>query len=377
MKLKHGLHLAYCTNVHRGETWAETFAYLNDSTLAVKKAISPNAPYAIGLRLSDVASKELMQGDTLPQFKKWLEKNDCYVFTINGFPFGRFHGTRVKENVYRPDWSTPERLDYTNRLFSILAEILPEGMEGSVSTLPGSFKEFITDESQLKQIRDNIIRCAEFIQNLQRQTGKRFHLGLEPEPLGLFETTPETLEFFSRLPKSILDVIGVNYDSCHLAVEFENPREAIGRLNAAGIKISKIHLSSALKVLPTPECRLALAKFIEPVYLHQVVENGVKRYKDLDLALAAAETHPPQNEWRIHFHIPIHSPRYSFFDNTIDHVEGILDLLAANPGLCQHLEMETYTWEVLPPELKKASVVEQIEQEYRWALDQLFARGLN
>jgi hypothetical protein len=34
MKLEAGIHLAYCTNVHRGETWAETFATLERHTLA-------------------------------------------------------------------------------------------------------------------------------------------------------------------------------------------------------------------------------------------------------------------------------------------------------------------------------------------------------
>lgn len=376
MKLKHCLHLAYCTNVHRGETWAETFSYLQNCTLQVRKAVAPRQPYAIGLRLSDTASTELLAGDELAKFKDWLHQNDCYVFTINGFPFGKFHGTRVKENVYRPDWSTQERLDYTNRLFTILAELVPVGIEGSVSTLPGSFKEFIHGPEQLQAIYKNIEQCASFIQDLQQKKGQRFHLGLEPEPLGLFETTPETVEFFSKLKPDILEVIGVNYDTCHLAVEFEEPRAAINRLVAAGIKISKIHLSSALKVVPTENCRRALAAFQEPVYLHQVVENGTKRYKDLDLALADAQRQNPTGEWRIHFHIPIHSPPTAMFDNTIDHVKGVLDLLKKNPNLCKHLEMETYTWEVLPPELKKASVVEQLEQEYRWTLNELAARDL-
>ena len=127
MKLTHGIHLAYCTNVHRGRTWAETLSSLEHHTLAVRRAVCPDRPYAIGLRLSDAASRELAQPGTLREFRNWLARHRCYVFTINGFPYGDFHGTRVKEQVAQPDWSLPERLAYTNRLFDLLAELLPEG----------------------------------------------------------------------------------------------------------------------------------------------------------------------------------------------------------------------------------------------------------
>src|SRR5579863_1353227 len=155
MKLNHGLHLAYCTNIHRGEDWRETYDSLKTYTLEVRRRVCPDRPYAIGLRLSNRAAEELSEADTMREFKKWLEENQCYVFTINGFPFGRFHGSRVKEQVYLPDWTSPERLAYTNRLFDLLAQLVPADVEGSVSTLPGSFKEFITSPDQEKTIRDN------------------------------------------------------------------------------------------------------------------------------------------------------------------------------------------------------------------------------
>ncbi len=149
MRLNHGLHLAYCTNIHRGEDWPQTFESLKTHTMAVRVRVCPDKPYAIGLRLSDQAARELIEPATLAAFKAWLDETHCYVFTINGFPYGNFHGSRVKANVYRPDWQTRERLDYTNLLFDIIAELIPDGVEGSVSTLPGSFKEFITDDAQL------------------------------------------------------------------------------------------------------------------------------------------------------------------------------------------------------------------------------------
>jgi hypothetical protein len=389
MQLNHGLHLAYCTNVHRGENWEQTFASLNQHTLAVRDAVAPGRPYAIGLRLGDQASRELIEHARLDAFRRWLDEHQCYVFTINGFPYGKFHGSRVKEQVYRPDWTSPDRLAYTNRLFDILAELLPPGLEGSVSTLPGSFKEFITDPSQIEAIQRNLSSCAEHIDNLSQKRGQPFHLGLEPEPLGLFETTPETVAFFRQMTASrpaekdrLLRTIGVNYDTCHLAIEFEEPSDAIGRLRAAGLKISKIHLSSALKLAPTREGRDFLRGFADDVYLHQVVVRDagpeLVRYRDLDVALAqAGRVEPaPSAEWRVHFHVPIHAAPVRLADNTVDHLRGVMDLLATNPSLCSHLEMETYTWEVMPPELKKPNVADQIAAEYDWCLRELRARRL-
>src|SRR6187402_2628487 len=130
MILNHGLHLAYCTNVHPGEDWAQTFCSLTEHTLKVKERVQPRGRYAIGLRLSDRAASELSEPATLQAFRRWLEEHDCYVFTINGFPFGAFHGTRVKENVYRPDWTDIRRLEYTNRLFDLLVELLPPDVAG-------------------------------------------------------------------------------------------------------------------------------------------------------------------------------------------------------------------------------------------------------
>ncbi len=388
MRLNHGLHLAYCTNIHRGEDWPKTFASLKTDVMAVRERVCPDKPYAIGLRLSDQASRELLAPGELDRFKAWLDERNCYVFTINGFPYGQFHNTRVKEQVYTPDWRTPERLDYTLRLFDILAELVPEGVEGSVSTLPGSFKEFIKDDSELEPIYDNLWKCAEYVDRLSNRSRRHLHLGLEPEPLGLFENTEETCHFFEAANKRqpgderFNSVIGVNYDTCHLAVEYEEATNAMALLLAANIFISKLHLSSALKVKPTPETLAALESFGDDVYLHQVIarrnDGSLIRAKDLDIALAEGSDFraPGIEEWRVHFHIPLHSPATDLFDNTSDHITDVMDLLRDAPELCSHLEMETYTWEVMPGEMKNRSVVDQLVGEYEWTLAELGKRGL-
>jgi len=125
-----------------------------------------------------------------------------------------------------------------------------------------------------------------------------------------------------------------------------------------------------------------LKKFSDDVYLHQVVERDEAGnrtiFRDLPDALAHHSSLATHNstEWRIHFHVPLHAPAAPPFANTNDHLLGVLDILEQYPDICSHLEMETYTWEVLPPELKSQNVVDQLAAEYGWTLAELAKRGL-
>ncbi len=386
MRLKHDIELAYCTNIHRGETWSETFDGLSRYTDRVRQKVAPDEPYAIGLRLSAKAAAEL-SGDVSKRedFRRWMDDRNAYVFTINGFPYGTFHGSRVKEQVYAPDWTTRERLEYTTLLFDLVCELAPEGRSVSVSTLPGSFKEFVkpdTEADQWNAICRNIRACSEHIEKLRDTTGRDVHLGLEPEPLGLFETSSETVGFFDRLvdgqsedvASNLLRNIGVNYDTCHLAVEFEEAEDAVGRLRDAGIRLSKIHLSSALKLKPDDETVSRLSEFQDEVYLHQVVvregSEVTRRFRDLPDAIDWFEKskHGAGDEWRVHFHVPLHAQPEALFEDTRDHISEVLKLMTENPDLCKHFEMETYTWEVLPAAIRSRDVVEQLVAEYEWCI---------
>ena len=389
MRLSHGIHLAYCTNIHRGGDWPETFRSLSEYTLRVRDRVSNGKPYAIGLRLGDTASRQLTQADALEKFRAWLDENNCYVFTINGFPYGDFHGKRVKEQVYKPDWTTPERVEYTKRLFDILAAIAPADAGGSVSTVPCSFKEFITTGEQVEAMRRNVWDVVEHIDALSEKTGKDLHLGLEPEPLCYLETTGEMIRFYRQLRDDrpgddrLSRRLGINYDACHLAVEFEEAAAALGSLVGEGIRISKLHFSSALKVRPSAGTLDGLAKFAEDIYFHQVVAKGadgaLTRHRDLPDALAAAERGETidDTEWRIHFHVPLHYPPTALFDTTADQLQRVIETIAANPAICSHIEMETYTWEVLPSELKQRDVVDQLAGEYDWTFAKLAEQGIH
>ena len=378
-------HLCYCTNIHPAESWEATFAALKKHTLKVRDKVlvstrNHEASYPIGLRLSALAAQELLQDENLADFKYWLYSESLYVYTINGFPYREFHNTRVKENVYKPDWTTEERLTYTTDLISIIAELAPNSTGGSVSSLPGSFKEFGADEVKMFA---NLYATARLLETLSELHEKDLHLGLEPEPLGHFENTEETLAFFEQfinwatsrdIPVDVIyKRIGINYDTCHFALQYEDASTALKSLTDAGLRISKVHLSNALEVDLTDTDNLQLIKrFDEPTYLHQVMtqdaEGKVSKFKDVENALANDVDHSAALKARIHFHIPLHAAPEAPFSSTIQHTIETLQYLTENPDTCSHLEMETYTWGVLPDELQ-APIEDQLTAEHLWVLE--------
>ena len=402
MKLKTAgdFHLTYCTNIHPGEEWQQVLANLKQYVPPLKLRLSPDEPFGIGLRLADIASRQLLTKDNLVRFQSWLDREDLYVFTINGFPYGEFHERVVKDKVYAPDWSQTERLDYTLRLLEILAYLLPSGMDGGISTLPLSYKPWWQADSlaQKNLLEKSSLHLAMVTANaiaIRQKTGKVLHLDLEPEPDGLLENTTEVIEFFEEwlLPvggayltkhlgisqtaaeSQLREHIRLCYDTCHFAVEYEKPATVLTRLSAAGIKIGKIQLSAAIRV-KLPSDRHARAKiaerllpFAESTYLHQVIERHqdgrLSHYSDLISALPHLEQSSAA-EWRTHFHVPIFIDDYSFLQSTQDDLLAVLNLLSDNP-ICQHLEIETYTWEVLPPAIK-TDLLTSIQQEYNWVL---------
>lgn len=379
-------HLSYCTNIHPAETWAETFTVLRTHVLAVRDLLRSDArlrenePFAIGLRLSAIAARELLEGDHLAAFKAWLDDENTYVFTINGFPYGSFHGTRVKEKVFQPDWTEDARVNYTKDLFRILTAIARPGTGASVSTLPGSHKTFHADEATML---DNLSQLALWLDELSRESDHDFHLGLEPEPLGHFENTAETLAFFDRLHATASDSdairrrIGVNYDACHFALEYDPAEVSLNALTDAGIRISKIHLSSALALDPRDASALeAIRAFDEPVYFHQVLlrsaDSAITRFADLPLFFSALQdgTQVAGNfqEMRVHFHIPLDAEPAAPLRSTRDQTAAVLAWKRDHPQACLHYEIETYTWGVLPDGLQRP-VEQQIAGEYRWVME--------
>jgi len=380
-------HLTYCTNIHAGETWPEVLDGLRTHLPAIKARVAPDRPMGVGLRLSAAASEALDRPGALEDFAAFLRDGGYYVFTLNGFPYGTFHGKRVKEEVYLPDWGAAERLTYTNRLCDQLAVLLPDGMQGSVSTVPGTFKTWA--EGRVEAIAENLIAHAAHLVALRERTGRTVTLALEPEPCCFLETIAETVTFFEerlftdaaaaalavRTGQSRGDAadalrrhLGLCYDVCHAAVEFEDPRASIAALRRAGIGIFKLQLSAALRIERVDAAAAAqLAPFVEPVYLHQVVQSQggrLTRFLDLPDALAALGS-GTGSEWRVHFHVPIFLDRLKDFSTTQAFLREILAMHREQP-ISGHLEVETYTWDVLPDRYRGVPVGEAIARELNW-----------
>lgn len=393
MQLKNTFHLSYCSNIHPGENWEVTFNSLKENLLKIKSELVGNEKFGIGLRLSNKASEELNVGNNLEQFKRWLDQNNCYVFTMNGFPYGNFHGERVKDNVHAPDWTTEERLVYTERLFKQLAFLMPEGIDAGISTSPISYKywhESLTDV--FVKGAQNMVTIALLLYKIEEETGKYLHLDIEPEPDGLLENTAEVILLFQDylvpIGKKAFAEIGVEtskaeallkryitvcYDVCHFSLAFEEPTFTFQEFEKHSIKVGKIQISAALKIKSKGDNDAvwnALAKFNEPTYLHQVTElkNGkVNTYADLPVIL---ESKKPFEEMRAHFHVPIFLESFGLLNSTQDHIIKTFEYIKANSNLTNHLEVETYTWDVLPEDLK-APLVNSVVRELNWVKDNL------
>jgi len=344
----------------------------------VRAGLGGVEPLAIGLRLSAAAGEALAQPAALAEFQQYLAANQHYVFTINGFPYGAFHGQRVKEQVYQPDWRDPRRVTYSNQLATILAALLPEDMPfGSVSTVPGAFKAHLSGPADVEAIARGIREHARYLKDLRDRTGRVIRLALEPEPACLLETVAETCEFFDRYldDADVRAHVGVCVDTCHMAVEFEDPADGIRRLVGAGITIAKVQISSALDVSGADAIE-ALRAFAEDTYLHQVVTRSggdVTRFSDLPDALSHAGAPAGalvDDEWRVHFHVPLFLARLGTLSTTQPFVQAFLRALRETP-VCDQLEVETYTWDVLPAEHRNVDVATAIARELAWVQAQL------
>jgi hypothetical protein len=396
------LDLTYCTNIHSGESWSEVRANVENYALALKDLLSPQGPFGIGLRLSAAAAEELLHADRLDEFKTFLDSHGLYVAVLNGFPFGSFNSGIVKSQVFAPDWLQPARVAYTLNLIGILQQLLPQNIDGGISTMPLSYKPWMnragSESNNWQQIVGNLVQVVEALVRVRRETGKTIHIDIEPEPDGLVERSDELIGFFegplTRIgvpllantlgisePESrrhILNHLRVCFDTCHLSVEFEDPIHSLKILGEHGIGVGRIQISSALHVSfgKAPEVRerilSQLRSFAESVYLHQVIERSaggsLRNYSDLTNALASPQRSTAE-EWRIHYHVPLFIDKYGLLSSNQQANREVLSAVM-NSGITSHLEIETYTWDVLPAPLK-LDILSSIAREYQWVLSEV------
>ncbi len=397
MDLQNGLgHLSYSTLVHAGDTWAEMNASLREFVPQVKKRVSPNAPFAVSLRISAASAKTLTESPAeLESLAAFLKQEDLYVYTVNAFPYGPFKGDIVMERVYEPDWTTDDRVDYTNSVADILAAISPKHVNPSIQTAPLAFKPNVSGATYVDAFTRNVFRVIKHLRELEERTGRRVKLAIEPEPACYLETTDETVAFFKERIYSLRGVaefaavagiplseaegairryLGVVFDIGHQSVGFENITESLTKLVEAGIPIFKLQEAASLWVEDLAGDKIeALRRFTDTIYLSQtsLKQNGViTKFLNLGEALDAYEANPVKSEMRTHFHVPVFLEELGPFRTTRFGVQEALKMHRETP-LSDHLEIETYTWDVLPAEFKTGDIVDYVTRELEFVRSEL------
>ena len=397
MDLGHGLGLlTYSTLVHPGDTWPEMWDSLTTYVPQVKQRVSPNDPFGVSLRIS-AASAETLTGDAAERerLKAFLADNDMYLYTVNAFPYGPFKNTIVKEQVYEPDWRSDERAVYTMQVADILAEVAAPGIEPTIQSPPLGFKPRVTGPDVVDAFTRQVIRVVAHLVKLHERTGRNVRLALEPEPACFLETTDEAIDYFTNhlyaadaeaslarqtglsaaeAAAALRNHLGMVYDICHQAVEYEDIGISLRRLADAGIPVFKLQEAAAVRVPEVTQATVdALRRFADTVYLTQTVErrNGeLTHYLNLEDAFEAWERDPGPREWRTHFHVPVFLDDLGDFRTTRFAIEDALEF-HRNNKLSPHLEIETYTWDVLPEHLKTGDIVDYVTLEIEWVREQL------
>jgi hypothetical protein len=390
-------HLTYSTLVHPGDTWAEMSDSVQTFVPAVKERVSPKEAFGVSLRLSGASAETLSNdADERERLRDFLGRNDLYVYTVNAFPHGPFKGRVVMEDVYEPDWSTQERVQYTCNVADILAEIAPPHISPSIQTAPLAYRPKVKTDDDVAELTRNLLQVVGHLAALEQRTGRRVKLALEPEPFCFLETTAETIEYFQRHVYSsaatdhlvrtlglaasevhsvVRRYLGVVFDICHQSVEFEDIGQSLADLRTAGIPVFKLQAASALWVPNvTPEIVEELLPFTDTIYLSQTTEkrNGeLIRHLTLADAIAAwRASRAEPREWRTHIHVPVFLDHIGGFRTTRDGISAALAAHARSP-ISDHLEIETYTWDVLPPALKTGDITEYVAREIEWVRGEL------
>ncbi len=371
MKTAYG-HLSYCSNIHPGEIWEEHFANLQVTVPKVKKDVCPNERMGLGLRIANLASIDLTEDtNKLAVLKAWLAQEKLYIFTLNGFPYGGFHNTIVKDQVHAPDWTSQDRVNYTRRLIDILSQILPDDLsEGGISTSPLSYKYWWDNRSAAcAQATMELLKLVPYLAQTEQKTGKWIHIDIEPEPDGLLENHREFVDWYTDMLIPFAITAGVPeewvrrhihicFDVCHYGVSFDKPAESLQELAAKNISIGKIQISSALRVdlrNQALERIEAIKQYEEPTYLHQVKalkkDGSYNQFKDLSEALEQFKE-GVYDEWRVHFHVPLFLDSYGLLNSTQAEISETLSYHQSH-NVTRMMEIETYTWGVLPAEYQE------------------------
>ncbi|WP_327745317.1 metabolite traffic protein EboE [Streptomyces europaeiscabiei] len=383
MRFRHpdgtAVHLGYCSNVHQAEDVDGVLAQLTDYAEPVRERLGVDR-LGIGLWLArDVVSELVAVPGVLRRLKDELAARGLETVTLNAFPYAGFHREVVKKDVYLPDWADEARLTHTLDCARVLAALLPDDAErGSVSTLPLAWRTPWPPD-RADTARRALDRLTAGLAGIESDTGRRVRVGFEPEPGCVVETTAQAVRELRGLDPERL---GVCLDACHLAVQFEEPGAALRRLADAGLPVVKLQASCAVEAgdPADPAARAALRRLAEPRFLHQTrtaAEQEAPQVRGVDDLPDALDGGLPTDTgpWRVHFHAPLHADPEPPLRTTADQLSRVLaGLLGGASADCDHIEVETYTWSVLPE--PPTDLPGGIAAELAWARDRLTGLGL-
>lgn len=368
------MELSYCTNVHPAEDLEGVLEQL-DAFAGPVRARAGLDQLGVGLWLPAELALRLASSEAdRERLRERLDANGLELRTVNAFPYSAFHAEVVKLDVYRPDWTDPRRAAYTLDCARVLAELLPAGASGSISTLPLGWRDPWTAGDDARAT-EALVHVSRELRRLREETGRTVRLAIEPEPGCTLDTVDDVVRWIApRVAEGIdPEFIGICLDTCHLAVSFADPVAAVRQIADAGLRVVKVQASAALHVEHPgdPENREAVAAFVEQRYLHQTRElsadGTVLAVDDLPEALAVL---PADGPWRVHFHVPLHLAPSAPISATTEVLRAAVDAVRGIPhGDEAHLDVETYTWSVLPGGVD--DLVAGIAAEVRWAADEL------
>ena len=361
--------LSYCTNVHPAEDFDGVVRQLREYAGPIRRSVGLET-LGVGLWLPAGLARQLAgSAEDRTALRDVLDVEGLQLHTVNAFPYGGFHNDVVKLDVYKPTWAERERLEYTLDCAEVLAALLPEDTAGSISTLPLAWREPWTKDDD-DAATSAFAELSSRLRELRERTGRTVRVAVEPEPGCILDTVADVVGWLEpRIERGIdPEFVGLCVDTCHLAVSFADPGGAVRLIDCAGLRVVKVQASAALHVTDPsdPAAREALAGFVEPRYLHQVRESqpsGVIPADDLDEALRDL---PGESAWRVHFHIPLHHVPAAPLETTVDVLRQTVADVDLLPYAAEvHLDIETYTWSVLPG--ASVGITDGIAAEIAWA----------
>jgi sugar phosphate isomerase/epimerase len=398
-----GVRLAYGLNLYPSRDAAGVLRGLRDVALPLRERVAPGEPrFGVGAWLPARAAREfLADGRLLQELVELCSAGGLDPCTFNAFPFGEFHGPGLKERVFSPAWTERARLDFTLAVARIAARVRVRrggsraGQHLSLSTHAGSFASAMRPGDR-EAIADAFVAAARALAELERETGECVVLAIEPEPRSNANDTRELRDLLALVRArargeaegAAVRHLGACLDTCHAAVEFEEPAEAFARATAQGTPLGKLQFSSAL-ALSRPDEDDAGSRFLaldEPVYLHQVTGRRggeLLRAADIPELARSREAWRGCDEWRCHFHVPVDLAVFGGaggLGTTRDVAERTLLAALAAPerwGTSElHLEVETYTWSLFSEaQTGAADVLAGLERELAYVLRLLGTAG--